>query len=309
MNRIPISDQPIPIKFINATNPLTLVTYDGSGETVHPCVIDIGTGKTFAGYRFWMVNTPYPNNDDTKENPSIWCSNDGTTWVIPDGLTNPVVAAPQDGYNSDPCLIYDPVLNKLRIYYRVSDTSNNDTIRMIESSDGVSWVNDTLLLSFDSNNRAVSPAVVYQSDGYTMWLVNLATPYYMSRYTSSDGVIWNLIGRVNFSILPAAYKMWHMDIKPYNGSFIGVMNCQVIADPANKAILLYFESIDGLVGNSFKVKRNLLKVSATVGAWDSTSLYKATLLNVDGTWTLWYCGIYNNSGTLENKMGLTSTTI
>ena len=88
----------------NASEKLDLETYDGSGETIHPDIVYFPDG--WHGYKFWMVNTPYPNNDGALENPSIWCSNDGSSWVIPDGLTNPIVAKPASGVNTDPCIMY-----------------------------------------------------------------------------------------------------------------------------------------------------------------------------------------------------------
>ncbi len=34
--------------------------------------------------------TPYPNGNDTYENPSILAGNDGTSWAVPAGLINPI---------------------------------------------------------------------------------------------------------------------------------------------------------------------------------------------------------------------------
>ena len=62
----------------------------GSGEiyhsVTHPDVIYIPEG--FAGYRFWMACTPYP--DVSREQPCIFCSNDGITWDVPPGGSNPI---------------------------------------------------------------------------------------------------------------------------------------------------------------------------------------------------------------------------
>ena len=88
----------------NTHTPLTTPTYDASGEATHPGVYDAGTGQTWNGYRYWMVMTPYPNSDATKENPSILASADGTTWVVPAGLTNPI-ASPNPVQCSDPDIV------------------------------------------------------------------------------------------------------------------------------------------------------------------------------------------------------------
>jgi hypothetical protein len=43
----------------NASAPLTIPTYDASGQAIHPDVIDFGSGNTWNGYRYWMAMTPY----------------------------------------------------------------------------------------------------------------------------------------------------------------------------------------------------------------------------------------------------------
>ena len=54
---------------LNASTPLTTPTYDGSGETVHPAVIDAiaATGSIWNGHRYWMAVTPYPSTNDDFE--------------------------------------------------------------------------------------------------------------------------------------------------------------------------------------------------------------------------------------------------
>ena len=54
--------------YIDNGSPLTIPTFDGSGQAVHPSVIDLVQmhGVTsWAGYRYWMLMTPYPYADDT----------------------------------------------------------------------------------------------------------------------------------------------------------------------------------------------------------------------------------------------------
>ena len=59
------------------------------------------------GYRFWMAMTPYPYNNDGLEDPSILVSNDAQTWIVPEGLTNPLTPAPKPGHNCDVELVYN----------------------------------------------------------------------------------------------------------------------------------------------------------------------------------------------------------
>ncbi|MBO9605718.1 MAG: hypothetical protein J7639_07195, partial [Paenibacillaceae bacterium] len=59
-------------------------TYDGSGQTVHPCVLFFPEG--WKGHRYWMAFTPYPDGNDQFENPSLVVSGDGVRWFVPPGL-------------------------------------------------------------------------------------------------------------------------------------------------------------------------------------------------------------------------------
>ncbi len=68
-------------------------TYDGSGQVVHPSVIDFWFEfglPSWGGYRFWMGITPYPDGDNVYENPSLLVSQDGLLWVFPPGIKNPL---------------------------------------------------------------------------------------------------------------------------------------------------------------------------------------------------------------------------
>ena len=69
---------------------LNIPTYDGSGQGVHPDVYYNANG--WNGYRYWMAVTPYPGGNAAYENPSIVVSNDNVNWIVPPGLSNPIVA-------------------------------------------------------------------------------------------------------------------------------------------------------------------------------------------------------------------------
>jgi len=72
---------------------ISIPSYEGSGEVTHPKVLYFENG--YNGYKYWMVNTPYPKNDAYYENPSIVVSNNGIDWIQPKGIKNPV-----SGYTS-----------------------------------------------------------------------------------------------------------------------------------------------------------------------------------------------------------------
>ena len=106
---------------MNAASPQTIPTYDGTNQPTHPSVVKFD--QPWNGYTYWMAMTPYPYNDGSYENPSIVVSNDGENWIVPSGLTNPLVGTPNPGHNCDADLVYVPEFNELRIYYVEADDS------------------------------------------------------------------------------------------------------------------------------------------------------------------------------------------
>ena len=76
----------------NAVCPQHIPTYDGSDQSTHPSVLRFDA--PWHGYLYWMAMTPYPYNNDGLEDPSILVSNDAQTWIVPEGLTNPLTPAP-----------------------------------------------------------------------------------------------------------------------------------------------------------------------------------------------------------------------
>ena len=155
------------------------------GLATHPSLIDFGASK-WNGYRYWMAFTPYPGTDN--ENPCIACSNDNVNWVMPNGLTNPLVPTPEQGYNSDTEMIYIPETNSLRIYYRQYGFDDNVQIFCIESTDGTTWSEPTLVI--DDVSLKLSPSIIrVSSDLYKMWYV--VDAQYFGYRTSSDGITWS----------------------------------------------------------------------------------------------------------------------
>ena len=107
-------------------------TYEGSGKTIHPSVLDMG--GDFHGYRWYMADTPYPDQDDQYENPSIWASNDRINWVVPEGVTNPLVPRPPYGFNFDTELVWNPETQQMICYWRF-----DDGLRAATSPNGHDW--------------------------------------------------------------------------------------------------------------------------------------------------------------------------
>lgn len=89
---------------------------ENHGDIVHPCVRFISEG--FEGYNWWMVYTPYYAANSSIENPILCYSEESSPNMPPIewkvyGL---VADKPEDGYNSDPTLLY--MDGQLYVYWR-----------------------------------------------------------------------------------------------------------------------------------------------------------------------------------------------
>lgn len=74
-----------------------------SGWT-HPSVLFFP--NKWNGFEYWCAITPYPDGIAEFENPHIFCSHDGQTWIEPAGISNPIqLAPPSPTYSSDVNLI------------------------------------------------------------------------------------------------------------------------------------------------------------------------------------------------------------
>ena len=91
---------------------IPVVTYEGSGQLVHPDAA-VFPGR-WRGKRYWVSGTPYPAGNPKYENPSIYHGRTSNELRVPPGVTNPIVAAPATGYMSDPDILHDPDSNELK---------------------------------------------------------------------------------------------------------------------------------------------------------------------------------------------------
>ncbi len=210
----------VPKPVINATtipdsSALAIPTYDGSGQANHPGVIDFLTEfgmRSWAGYRYWMSMTPYPQDNDGYENPSILVSNDGVRWTRPKGLRAPL-ATPSGGFVhlknhlSDPDLVYDAKANRLVLFYRENEGSQADSREVINRLD-ISFSGASFHLQhypavvsrFTRDVEILSPGVVIDRQGmWHMWFTSFypeggayrkAGILKLFTCSSSDGVRW-----------------------------------------------------------------------------------------------------------------------
>lgn len=203
-------------------------TYDGSGQAIHPGVLDFRqiNGGTWRGWRYWMVMTPWPARDNSKENPSILVSRDGYTWHVPAGLTNPIRATTDGGWASDADIEYDASTDELVVIWRpVIEIPG----RVIRSADGVTWYGDaTCTLTYPviegaTTDELLSPCIIRNDDGtWDIWVVAYAGDRNVWKYHTSNLLNW---GTPTPSTGLTGKGLWHIDVtKAPDGRYLLVYN-------------------------------------------------------------------------------------
>ena len=191
--------------------PLTLETYDHSGQTVHPDFVAMGPEWTYA--RDYLFITPYPNGNAQLENPSIYESLDFLRWTAPGGVANPI-AAPPEGYYSDPDAVFVPDRNELWLYFR--QVTNANVVRLTTSRDGVTW-STPVEVARAPNHQLISPTVVRRGPNeWLMWAVNgnvgcSGADATVELRRSMNGTVWSSPEPVSLS--QAGVFPWHIDVE------------------------------------------------------------------------------------------------
>lgn len=221
---------------ISKLKQVTIPTYDGSNQPVHPYVLYFP--QKWNGYKYWMCYTPYPDSDNDYENPSIAVSNDRVTWITPPGLTNPVVdalTAPQ--YNRDPSLIYDPDNNQLRLYWE-------DSLARLyykTSTNGVVWSASQLCTGFSTEFGMVRKSAT-EWEAWTQSDVRCRNND-IGRYISTDGITWTrtMSAKTN---LAKDVRIWHLSVTADESGYHFIASTYYLNNLSQKQ-LLYGYSRDG----------------------------------------------------------------
>lgn len=262
-------------------------TYDGSGQCVHPDIYYNSSG--WNGYKYWMVMSPYPNNDETKENPSILVSNDGATWAVPGGLVNPIEPAPPSGNNADTDIFlgYD---GKLYVIFIHNETLVSGTLYAMSSNDGITWSAKTQLWTGGYLN-VVSPSMVLDNNMYIIYYVDCTSgiPQVKRRTCSTVTGTWSSATDVTINGLAAGRLPWHLDVNKYNYEYHMLLTTASGIGGADSKLNFGTSFSDKKI---FTVKTDPILDVGAGAAWDNDLIYRSTaILMNDGSddyYDLWY---------------------
>ena len=276
--------------YLNIPSPM------GAYSAVHPSVWDFGPGTQWNGYRYWMAHTPYDNTNDNYENPCVVASNDGWTWVVPAGLTNPIYPMPAGGenlggpFNSDTDLLWDAQTNELVLVYRELKSNNRHVWHYARSSDGSTWPALPTPFDLPIPGQLLSPALVQVSASewraYTIFRDVMPMRLEVWSATSLEGTWAKLGDLTGFETLIAeGENPWHLDVI-HDGDFYRML---LDLGPA------YLDKGDGLIAASSVdgiawTVNNTPVMTTGVADWDSVQLYRSTFVpHENGThYRVWY---------------------
>ncbi len=255
-------------------------------QATHPSIVQFDT--EWNGYKYWMAFTPYPYSLLSKENPCIAASNDCLTWVVPAGVTNPLVDTPEEGYNSDTHLSYNSAAGCLELWYRKA-AAGIEVIYRISSPDGTAWSEPEIVISSDLEGllNYISPSIVYEDCKYRMWV---SRNYKLFLLESTDGAVWTDVGYLKSENVEI-HNCWHPNVVKINSIYY-LINCSKNTNVGPGGELKYAVSADGV---NWSEERYLLSYTGNEFDYDGVGVYRGSIVIEDDNVILLY-GQYSADG-------------
>ena len=251
----------------------------------HPCVMYVP--QSFAGYKYWACATPYPNSLSQYENPCVYCSDDGETWAAPAGAVNPLVSTPANGYNADNFIFLSPDRSTMYLIWRerISTVTPGNRLKMISTTDGVTWTTPVTLLTGTYGSQDFgSPSMNWNGSRWELIshnLDNVAQPVEIR--TSTDATLTGGFGSPTTMVIsnPRAVYWWHSEWRlRADGTYVAILQ-----DNNSGGGALYFsESID-------KVNASVVRLTATTAHYKSSLSFDHTDGGIGRVW-ICYVGTF-----------------
>lgn len=266
------------------SNQISLDNSLGNNQGYHPKIIYFN--NLWNGFKYWMVFTPYPYGDETKENPVINVSNDLKKWFSPKGIHNPLdipLNCSIKQYNSDTHLLFNNDSNQLELFWRyVNDVDNKVVIYRIKSNNGINWNRKEVFLKSDNRKKLdfVSPVINYDEKIYKIWYVNHKQIYYIEKNKNN----FTEPRRININY-DNNYYTWHIDLI-YNKekNLYELITCGYKKKIRNMP--LFYISSENNINWTTPIK--ILKPCKEAYKFDSYSLYRSSLIYENGIYYLIY---------------------
>lgn len=283
------------------------------GQTTHPSVVD--AGAPWNGYRYWMAHTPYPAGNDEHEDPNIVASKDGTTWVVPTGLTNPIDDVGGTTYNSD----VDLVLHRgvLWLIWRTYDpgwpAGTEERMYLSKSTNGVDWSPKVLVhQTSDEIERLMSPSLVFEDGAWSMYAIDiLPSPNRLVRKRSSGPNLtapsdWGAAAICAIApAMPSGREPWHVQVRVIDDTYVALLNDCALNTSGNTGDLYLARSFDGV---AFTRASSVAVPRAGGTGVGHAALYRASLVRkTESSLDVWYAGWLTSPSIVWNVFRTTLT--
>lgn len=286
----------------------------GESEVLHPDVLYIA--NRWNGYKYWMVYTPYPDNNHEMENPCISVSNDNVHWSDFPGATNPLDEFQTDytSYNSDPDLVLSSDGKTMYCLWRRGTGNWLESILYKSSMDGKNWSTSKVIYSHRTDNfvNLISPSCVFSNGKYRLWYVCKGNDVYPRKVMYMEANIisgpWSLPEETN--IRPFEYDVahqptketWHINVTYHKGMF------WMINDVGNYNFTGAGNLYLGRSKDGIHWKFGAKPVMSGSAGWDR-NLYRASILPVNqmsDNFKIWYST--ERTGNSSARIAYTETT-
>lgn len=260
----------------NAAAPLTTPTHDGFGEAVQPGVIYEPNG--WNGYKYWMAMNPFYRLDHT-EAVDILASNDGDTWVVPGGLTNPITGEPGVGHTyADPDLFLSLDKTTLYVVYVDYVTPTDQLILLKSSTDGVTWGAPVTIITIPDATAIREPSIVWDGSQYILFGSRSALLEYRTATDItgpySAATTCNLVR--DQGAMPGLQWPYHGHFRYLGGFFYGFYT-----DRTNGYFMISADRVNWLVSRT-------ITLPGVAGTWNAR-IYQGSLLTpANGQCDLFY---------------------
>ena len=268
----------------------TFANYLGDSQNIHPKVLYFEEG--WNGYKFWMAYTPYPYGEISAENPSIAVSNDGVTWFRPGCFINPLIGAPIGGYNSDTHLVFNEAKNELECWWREAyEAIKVDRIMRTTSKDGITWTIPEEVYTDGKSMMHLSPAISLIKGVYYIFYCTANDIVLMKSRGDSKPMEWSAE-----KILPIDWNglhPWHLDVLLDENEMADIIVCAFTKGNNNNSADLYYLNYD-LVNDKYSEPQIILSRSTNPEDIHSRSLYRSSLLKINGCYYIYFSCIDNS---------------